>query len=60
MADEPCGIDAERHLAASVACARLAEFPRVAHMIQMEQPERFNRLVLDFLTEADRRRVAAD
>jgi hypothetical protein len=29
-------------------------------MIQMEQPERFNRIVLDFLAEADRRRGAAN
>ena len=33
--------------------AQLIEFPGVAHMIQLEAPERFNRLVIDFLTGAD-------
>ena len=53
--DEPGGVAAERHLAASVAGARLIEFPGVAHMIQLEEPERFNRATLDFLAEVDRR-----
>jgi 3-oxoadipate enol-lactonase len=48
-ADEPGAVAAGRHLAASVAGARLEEFEGVAHMIQLEQPERFNRLVLEFL-----------
>jgi 3-oxoadipate enol-lactonase len=59
VADEPGGVIAERHLAASVAGARVVEFPNVAHMIQLEEPERFNRLVLDFLAEVDREREAA-
>jgi pimeloyl-ACP methyl ester carboxylesterase len=54
--DEPGGIVAERHLAASVPGARVIEFPGVAHMIQLEEPERFNRVVLDFLAEVDRQR----
>jgi 3-oxoadipate enol-lactonase len=49
--DEPGGVVAERHLAASVDGARLVEFPGVAHMIQLEEPERFNALVLEFLAE---------
>lgn len=49
--DEPGGVAAGRHLASSVDGARLVEFPGVAHMIQLEDPERFNRLVLDFLAE---------
>jgi 3-oxoadipate enol-lactonase len=57
--DEPGGVVAGRHLAASVAGARLVEFPGVAHMIQLEEPERFNHLVLDFLAEVDRTRPAA-
>lgn len=48
-ADEPGGVIAERHLAASVSGAQVVEFPGVAHMIQLEEPERFNELVLDFL-----------
>ena len=50
-ADEPGGVAAGRHLAASVAGARLVEFPGVAHMIQLEEPERFIRLVLEFLAD---------
>jgi len=49
--DEAGSVAAERHLAASVSGARVVEFPGVAHMIQLEEPERFNRLVLDFLSE---------
>ena len=52
-ADEPAGLAAGRHLAASVAGARLVEFAGVAHMIQLEEPERFNRLVLEFLGEVE-------
>jgi 3-oxoadipate enol-lactonase len=51
--DEPGGVVAERHLAASVDGARLVEFPGVAHMIQLEEPERFNALVLEFLDEVE-------
>jgi 3-oxoadipate enol-lactonase len=47
--DEPAAVLAERHLASSVAGARVVEFPRVAHMIHLEEPERFNELVLEFL-----------
>ncbi len=49
QADEPGSVLAERHLASSVAGAQVVEFPGVAHMIHMEQPERFNELVLEFL-----------
>jgi 3-oxoadipate enol-lactonase len=47
--DEAGCVAAMRHLAASVDGARLEEFSGVAHMIQLEDPERFNRLVLEFL-----------
>jgi pimeloyl-ACP methyl ester carboxylesterase len=59
LADEPGGNLALAHLASSVAGARVVEFPNVAHMIQLEEPERFNQLVLDFLAEVDREREAA-
>jgi pimeloyl-ACP methyl ester carboxylesterase len=49
QADEPGAVLAERHLASSVAGARVVEFPGVAHMIQLEEPQRFNELVLEFL-----------
>jgi pimeloyl-ACP methyl ester carboxylesterase len=51
--DEAGGIAAERHLAASVAGARLVEFPGVAHMIHLEEPERFNQLTVDFFSEVE-------
>ena len=47
--DEPESVAAERHLAASVVGAKAVEFPGVAHMIHLEEPERFNQLILDFL-----------
>ena len=51
QADEPGGVVAERHLSAAVSGARVVEFPNVAHMIQLEEPERFTQVVLDFLAE---------
>jgi 3-oxoadipate enol-lactonase len=48
-ADEAGTVVGGRHLAASVDGAELVEFPGVAHMIHLEEPERFNRLVLEFL-----------
>jgi 3-oxoadipate enol-lactonase len=57
-ADEPGGVAAGRHLAASVAGARHVEFHNVAHMIQLEEPDRFNALVLEFLAEVERERPA--
>jgi 3-oxoadipate enol-lactonase len=56
--DEPGGVSAGRHLAASVAGARLVEFHDVAHMIQLEEPDRFNALVLEFLADVERERPA--
>jgi len=38
-----------RHLAESAPGARFEEFAGAAHMLNLEQPDRFNRLVLDFL-----------
>lgn len=58
-ADELGGVLAGRHLAASVVGAGLVEFEGVAHMIQLEQPERFNQVVLDFLADVDRQRETA-
>ena len=50
-ADEPRGVLKGRRVAELVEGARLVEFAEVAHMIQLEQPDRFNRVVLDFLSE---------
>lgn len=41
--------DAAAPLAAAISGARLAVIPETAHLPQMEQPERFNQIVLDFL-----------
>lgn len=59
LADEPGGNLALADLASSVRGARSLEFPNVAHMIQLEDPARFNRLVLEFLADVDRKREAA-
>jgi pimeloyl-ACP methyl ester carboxylesterase len=40
-----------RHLADSVPGARLEVFEGAAHMLNLEQPERFNRLLREFLDE---------
>jgi 3-oxoadipate enol-lactonase len=46
--DEPSTSDAMRHLAASVPGARLEEFES-AHLVNLEHPERFNRVLREFL-----------
>lgn len=40
-----------RRLAEEVEGARLEVFPGVAHLMNLEQPERFNRIVMEFLAE---------
>jgi 3-oxoadipate enol-lactonase len=49
MLDEPGTSDAMRHLAASVPGAGLEVFEDAAHMLNLEQPERFNRVLRSFL-----------
>ena len=51
-ADEPGSVMASSRLAEGISGAQLEEFEGVAHMIHLEQPERFNRLVMDFLAMA--------
>lgn len=51
--DEPGGVQNGRRVAQQVEGARLVEFEGVAHMIQLERPDRFNRVVLDFLADVD-------
>jgi pimeloyl-ACP methyl ester carboxylesterase len=46
--DDPGTIDSMRHLAASVAVSRLEEFES-AHMVNLEHPEWFQRLLLEHL-----------
>jgi 3-oxoadipate enol-lactonase len=47
--DEPGTQESMRHLAEAVPGARLEVFEGVAHMLNLEQPDRFNRLLRDFL-----------
>lgn len=48
-ADVPDMLTIADLLATGIADARKAVVPGVAHMVNMERPEEFNRLVLDFL-----------
>jgi 3-oxoadipate enol-lactonase len=52
-ADEPGATASARFMAERIAGARLEELEGVAHMVHLEQPERFNRLVLDILAEVE-------
>jgi 3-oxoadipate enol-lactonase len=52
LADEAQTVAGGLHLAEAVAGAKLVEFPGAAHMIHLEEPERVNRTVLEFLGEA--------
>ena len=47
--DEPGTQAAMRHLARAVPHARLEVFEGVAHMLNLEQPDRFNAVLRDFL-----------
>ncbi len=49
--DEPGTQESMRHLAAAVPHARLAVFEGVAHMLNLERPDRFNALLREFLDE---------
>jgi len=49
--DQPDVIDYCRRLAAEIPNARLEIINDVAHMLNMEAPDRFNELVVNFLTE---------
>ena len=50
--DDPGTSESMRHLADAVPGARLEIFEGSAHMLNLEQPERFNALLLEFLGEA--------
>ncbi|HEX5506705.1 MAG TPA: alpha/beta fold hydrolase [Thermomicrobiales bacterium] len=54
--DVPDILDIADVLAAGIAGARKVIIPGVAHMVNMERPAEFNRLVLDFLRGVDARR----
>ena len=48
-ADQPETVVAAHRLATHVAGARLVSWPDVAHMVSLERPVEFERLVLDFI-----------
>jgi 3-oxoadipate enol-lactonase len=48
-----------RKIADEIAGARLEVFRGIAHMLPMEEPERFTGLVLEFLADVDARRATA-
>lgn len=52
-ADELGSVLSSRRLAERVSGARFEEFEGVAHMVHLEQPQRFNRLVLEFLEQVE-------
>jgi len=52
--DAPEIIDSSRLLAREIGGARIQEMAGVAHLPNMERPEEFNRLVLDFLASSVR------
>lgn len=52
--DDPGTSESMRHLAQVVPGARLEVFEASAHMLNLEQPERFNALLLEFFGEATR------
>ncbi len=50
--DDPNMPAAARHMAESLADARLVEFPECSHFPNLEEPERFNQVLGDFLRSA--------
>jgi pimeloyl-ACP methyl ester carboxylesterase len=48
-ADQPAMVDAAHRLSAHVPAARLVSWPDVGHMLSLERPADFERLVLDFV-----------
>lgn len=53
--DAPAAREIAATLEAGIAGARLIAVPGAPHLINLDQPETFNRLVLDFLGHVDRR-----
>jgi hypothetical protein len=50
--DEPC-LDPSIHLKRTIPTAGLVILPRAGHTINLEEPDAFNRAVLDFVTAVD-------
>jgi 3-oxoadipate enol-lactonase len=54
LADEPGARASARQISASIRNARLIELDGVAHMVQLEEPERVTSVVLEFLSDVAR------
>jgi pimeloyl-ACP methyl ester carboxylesterase len=50
--DEPC-LEPALFMKRTIPTAALITFPNAGHLINLEEPAMFNRIVLDFITEAD-------
>ncbi|KSV84154.1 hypothetical protein N184_12740 [Sinorhizobium sp. GL28] len=50
--DDPC-LDPALFMKRNIPDARLAIFPRTTHSVNLEEPELFNRVLLDFLASVD-------
>ncbi|MED5580400.1 MAG: alpha/beta hydrolase [Nitrospinota bacterium] len=50
--DEPC-LEPGLFLKRKISSSALVTFPNAGHLINLEEPKMFNRLVQDFITEAD-------
>lgn len=48
-ADQPAVVEAAHHLAGQVRGSRFVSWPDVAHMVSLERPAEFQRLVLEFV-----------
>jgi pimeloyl-ACP methyl ester carboxylesterase len=48
-ADQPAIVDSAHRLVARVPAARIVSWPDVAHMVSLERPQEFERVVLDFI-----------
>ena len=53
--DEPC-LEPSLFLKRTIRSAGLVVLPKAGHTINLEEPEAFNRAVLDFLTAVDQGR----
>jgi pimeloyl-ACP methyl ester carboxylesterase len=51
--DEAWAVASMKHLASAVPNGRFELFENAAHLLNLEYPERFTKLILDFLAEAD-------
>lgn len=56
--DEPC-LEPALFMKRTIPDAQLWVVPRTTHPVNLEEPDAFNRVVLDFITDVDRRRSSS-